>query len=502
MSAATPNVPACPVNFSQAGFLQSSQPTNSFRLQGKGTASIDANRLLLEGRARSSFRPGKSVALEFPLPEIRNVTRQGRLVRFEIPSAAGSPEASGLKKGAHPFVTLWAGDEAAADALARGLGDLQTEDFVLAMHEQLEFEHRLHRATPRAYMTPLLVAINVAVFIAMAFDGAGILKPEGDVHVRWGSNFGFLTASGEWWRLFTSMFLHFGIIHVAFNMAALWDIGRIVERLFGNRTFLAAYLLAGISGSTLSLLWHPAVNSAGASGAIFGVFGMLAGYLVHRDLGVPPTIMKRHWGIALPFIGYNLFIGATVPGIDNAAHLGGLAAGFVMGYALARPLDPAQRTFSRGRLAALAAVAIAGIALIVKPLGAVGDNARAELGARDAITAAIKDDQLASDALKDAFARLRAREIDADAAARRIQDEGVRRYDEANKRLSSITLREDSRQRDRQQALVRYTALRREGYEMLARSVRANDEALAEKALARIGESNAVAKELAGARGR
>jgi rhomboid protease GluP len=442
------------------------------------------------------------VALEFPLADIRNVTRRGRLVRFEIPSAAGSPHVAGLPKASQPFVTLWTGDEAAAAELAGSLGDLQTEAFAGALREHREFEQRLHGATPRAFMTPVLVGINVLVFAAMALGGAGIVLPEGEVVVRWGSNYGVLTASGEWWRLFTSMFLHFGIIHLAFNMAALWDIGRVVERLFGNRTFLAMYLLAGLSGSTSSLLWHPAVNSAGASGAIFGVFGMLAGYLLHRDLGVPATIMKKHWGITLPFIGYNLFIGATVPGIDNAAHLGGLAAGFAMGYALARPLDPARRSFSHRRLAALVAGMIAGIALIVRPLDAVSDNARTEREAREAMASSVREDRLATDAMKQAVERLRSREIEPDEAARRVRQEGVRRYDEANKRLSAIRLREDSRQRDRQEALIRYTALRREGYEMLAQSLGANDEALANKALARIGESNEVARQLEARRAR
>jgi rhomboid protease GluP len=292
------------------------------------------------------------------------------------------------------------------------------------------------------------------------------------------------------------MFLHFGIIHLALNMAALWDFGRLAERLFGNWTFLAIYLRAGVSGSTLSLLWHPAVNSAGASGAIFGVFGMVAGYLVHKELGVPATVMKRHWGVTLPFIGYNLFIGATVPGIDNAAHVGGLIAGFVMGYALARPLDPDERTFSTGRLAALATVAAICIALAVKPLGTVSENARAELGVHEAIKSIIRDDELARSAMKDAISRLEARQIGPQAAAQRIQDGGVRRYDEANKRLSSYKLAEGSGQRDRQQALIRYTALRREAFGLLAQSFRTNDEATAEKGLALIKEGDAVVKSL------
>jgi rhomboid protease GluP len=336
------------------------------------------------------------------------------------------------------------------------------------------------------------VAANVGVFVAMAVAGAGILEPEGAVHVKWGSNFGLATASGEWWRLFTSMFLHFGILHLALNMAALWDVGRMVERMFGNWTFLGVYLAAGVAGAIASLLWHPAVNSAGASGAIFGVFGMLAGYLSHRELGVPATIMKRHWSFTVPFIGYNLFIGATLPGIDNAAHLGGLATGLAAGYALARPLDPAARSFRPGRLAALAVVALVATVAAMGPLASVSESARAEVGVHEAVNAAIEADKAATAALKEVVGRLQARAVSPEAAAARIEDEGARRYEEAHRRLSSFALAAGSPQHGKREALVRYTALRSEGYRMLARAVRANDEALAAEAFARIEESNAV----------
>jgi rhomboid protease GluP len=364
-----------------------------------------------------------------------------------------------------------------------------------AASDQAQFDRRLREVTPRTFMTPLLVAINVLVFVAMAADGAGIVKPEGEVHVRWGSNFGLMTASGEWWRLFTSMFLHFGVIHLALNMAALWDFGRLAERLFGNWTFLAIYLLAGISGAMASLLWHPSVNSAGASGAVFGVFGMVAGYLVHKELGVPLSVIKRHWGVTLPFIGYNLFIGATVPGIDNAAHVGGLAAGLALGYVLARPLDAAARKFSTARLAILGVAAIACASLLVRPLGAVAENARAELGVHEAIQAVVRNDDQSSDEMKKTITGLESGRIAPEQAARRIR-EVVARYEAANKRLASFRLRESSHQWTRHETLVRYTALRAEGYELLAQAVLHNDEAALAKSRARIQEGNALVKSL------
>ena len=375
------------------------------------------------------------------------------------------------------------------------LREQQAEELARASREQGEFVYRLQQATPRTFVTPSIVAVNVLVFVAMVFNGAGILSPEGDVHVRWGSNFGFMTASGEWWRLFTSMFLHFGIVHLALNMWALWDFGRLAERFFGTWTFLAMYLIAGTSGSLASLLWHPAVNSAGASGAVFGVFGMIAGYLAHKELGVPMSVIKRHWGVTLPFIGYNLFIGATVPGIDNAAHVGGLIAGLAMGYALARPLDPDARRFSRGRLGLLAAAAIGCAALAMKPLAKVTDNAKAEHGAFDAINSAIQDDKAGSEGVKEAMHGLESGKLAPEMAARKL-DEAARRYRDANKRLASYQLAEGSRQKERHEALVRYTALRSEGYELLAQAIRTDDEAIVAKARERIQQSNDVVKSM------
>lgn len=484
---------AIPVSFSQGGLLASGRPANSFHLQGKGLIAIEGATVRIEGRARRSFRPGKAVTLEFPLERIRNVVYHPKAVRFEI-----APEEPG--KANPGFVTLWTQDEAAAASIRQGLGEAVTEEFARATREADEFLDRLVTATPRVFVTPALVAINVVVFLAMAFNGAGIVSPDGEVHVRWGSNFGMLTASGEWWRLFTSMFLHFGIVHLAFNMFALWDAGRLAERLFGNWTFLAIYLLAGISGAALSLLWHPAVNSAGASGAIFGVFGMIAGCLVRKELGIPTTVMKHHWGATVPFIGYNLFIGATVPGIDNAAHLGGLAAGFVMGYALARPLDPERRSYSRVRVAGFAAAVAACVVLGAKPLQSVSERGRAEVGVHEAINSAIEEDRRATEAIREAFRALERKEISPEAAARRVQQDGAMRYAEANKRLTAHQLAEPSPRRERQEALIRYTALRRDANELLAQAVRTNDEAMAERAGAMLEKSNAIARELGGGR--
>jgi len=112
----------------------------------------------------------------------------------------------------------------------------------------LEFEELIVRLTPRTPVTYALIAINVAVFAAMAAAGAGIFTPDGRIYVAWGSNLVPVTVDGEWWRLGSSMFLHFGVIHLLLNMWVLYSNGRMVERMFGSTRFLVLYLFAGLCG--------------------------------------------------------------------------------------------------------------------------------------------------------------------------------------------------------------------------------------------------------------
>jgi Rhomboid family len=116
-------------------------------------------------------------------------------------------------------------------------------------------------------------------------------------------------------------------------------VGAVVERLYGSTRYLMLYLVAGVAGSVTSFLWHPFVNGAGASGAIFGVLGALFAYFLRSDSGVPQSVLKSQRNAAGIFIVVSLLNASRVKGIDNAAHLGGVAAGFIMGWLLCRPLD-------------------------------------------------------------------------------------------------------------------------------------------------------------------
>lgn len=183
----------------------------------------------------------------------------------------------------------------------------------------------------------LLVTIGAVFVVEMLLGGS----TDVDVLVRMGAKFTPLIAAGEYWRLFTSMFLHVGVMHLAFNGYALFVIGTELERLLGPGRFSAIYLLSGLFGSLASYALSDSL-AAGASGAVFGVIGALAAFfLVHRErLGAWGSRRLGNIGVVIVL---NLVWGFSQPGrIDNLAHVGGLLSGLALGWALAPryKLDP------------------------------------------------------------------------------------------------------------------------------------------------------------------
>lgn len=194
---------------------------------------------------------------------------------------------------------------------------------------------RLRQQVPDISVTKLLIAANLVVFVAMLFSGAGLWHSHNGVQLAWGANFGPATQDGQWWRLGTALFLHFGVLHLALNMWALWDGGQWVERMFGHARFVAIYLGAGLTGNLASIVFHAGhAVSGGASGAIFGVYGALLGYLwLHRH-EIDRREFRWLFGAVLVFTALSIGFGLAIPGIDNAAHVGGFVAGGLLGVAL------------------------------------------------------------------------------------------------------------------------------------------------------------------------
>ena len=192
-------------------------------------------------------------------------------------------------------------------------------------------------ASYQAWVTWAIIAINLAVFLGDAAlaggsglsltGGAGPLSQAGTVY-------GPAVANGEWWRLITGAFLHLGLLHIGFNMYALWLFGPIIEQMYGHVEFAVIYLLCALGGNVLTILVAPDVPALGASGAIFGLFGLafIVSRRRHLLLGPQARAMLSRVGSLLVL---NLIITFTLPFISWTGHVGGLVVGGLIGLLLA-----------------------------------------------------------------------------------------------------------------------------------------------------------------------
>jgi len=186
--------------------------------------------------------------------------------------------------------------------------------------------------------TPTIIGINVVLYVITALMSGAVIDMDMRTLLTMGALNGTLVVGyGEWWRLFTAMFLHGGMTHILMNMFSLYLIGRGVEMYFEKKAYISIYLFSGLLGGLASLYMHPDPNSVGigASGAIFGVFGALAGFfLAHRDkIATQSKAFMKDFGVVL---GLNLVLGLSIPSIDVSAHIGGLIVGVVGGFVISK----------------------------------------------------------------------------------------------------------------------------------------------------------------------
>jgi len=195
--------------------------------------------------------------------------------------------------------------------------DKELKDFLDLLKPQKEY-----------LITQIIILINILIFVIMVFSGLGFLSFNGQDLLKWGANFRPSTTNSEWWRLLTNIFLHGGIMHIFSNIIGLIMVGFFLEPLLGRTKYLLVYLLTGALASCISIWWYDTTISVGTSGAIFGLYGVFLALLLTKIF--PPDFSKAFLISTLIFISYNLLMGLT-GGIDNAAHIGGLLNGFIIG---------------------------------------------------------------------------------------------------------------------------------------------------------------------------
>jgi membrane associated rhomboid family serine protease len=215
----------------------------------------------------------------------------------------------------------------------------------------------------RPVITTILVAANLAVFVADAVSSGQVGSSLGDLGVD-GALYGPAVAAGDWWRPISSGFLHVGLLHVGFNMFLLWQLGGLLEPAVKRWGFAALYLMSLLGGSFLVLLLSNDEVTVGASGAVFGL--MAATFIAMRSRGINPF----QTGIG-PLILINLFLTFAVPRISIGGHIGGLIAGGIGGLIL---WEWGPRLGRRSPLPVIACFAIAGALfagclLVAQPLG-------------------------------------------------------------------------------------------------------------------------------------
>lgn len=215
----------------------------------------------------------------------------------------------------------------------------------------------------RFSVTRLVIVANVLVFLLMVYMGASARHPS-QLHVLiWGGNEANLTLrASQYWRLWTATYVHFGFLHLALNMWALFNLGRLAELFYSQRFLFAAYTFAGITSSLLSVALHPffpPVVSAGASGAIMGVAGLLFASLRWGHIPLEEPHRKALYREIAEFAGITILFGFAINlysramgasgGIDNAAHIGGLVFGMLVGAVVGRHLTgtPEDKAYRR-----------------------------------------------------------------------------------------------------------------------------------------------------------
>jgi membrane associated rhomboid family serine protease len=330
-------------------------------LYGEGFAEIRSQEIVLGGWQHNWLGIAHRTEVSIPLQAIVDVIqgdagpvesrREGDWVRFRYETALGRYRVVEFRTASVQQASE------VVDALPKARSDGYERWTAVR-----EFHARLREAGGDPWITPALASANVVVFAVIALILKRVDLMNAPQVIVWGANFAPMTLHGQWWRLLSALFLHANVAHVFFNMWALWNIGRLTERLYGNWAYAFLYFSCGVLSGLASIVWEPSRATVGASGAIFGIFAAFIVFAIHPHRRTAIKVPAALWISALIFALYNLIAGFFNPGIDNAAHVGGVISGLVLGVCLARPLTPEARSrFPVRRVALAGALTAVGI---------------------------------------------------------------------------------------------------------------------------------------------
>lgn len=212
---------------------------------------------------------------------------------------------------------------------------------------------------PSYNTTKVMIVINCLLFFAMAIStkGAAFVYAGRQTLIDWGACSASLALNEEPWRILTSAFIHVGFLHLAVNMFVLWDVGRYVERLGGSLRFLTIYLFCAVGASLCSMLAHPYQVSAGASGAVLGLWGAFLSFFINNQNTLPKRLVISTMRFVPVFVFIAVVTGMFIPDVDNAAHAGGFVIGMFCGIFLLRSqLHPVKTAITVSSLMAMAGI--------------------------------------------------------------------------------------------------------------------------------------------------
>lgn len=294
---------------------------NNLHLEGTGTLLIEFDRVvLIPDHPGSGFFEKEPV---FEFAEIANVELIPDSCDIVIRSRDGMR-----------YVSVRAESRSDAQMIEASLPRLRTQNFQAGSPEDAANEWRLRWLDGGSPVTHTLIALNIIMFLLMWWYSSEHRGASADVYETFGSLDVPRVRHGEYWRILTATFVHMNSGHLIGNMLALYYGGQLAERIFGSSNLAVIYLLAGFTGVMTTIVVHPEIDSMGASGAIFGVFGAVLACLWHRPQDFSIGWAVRVGGGLVTIIATNLLVGWVEPVIDNAAHIGGFIAGAAVGWIL------------------------------------------------------------------------------------------------------------------------------------------------------------------------